>query len=91
MFIFCVEMFEVLDRLTGVGYSYNLSHALWSSSITAALTALTDERGLTAPAYYLFGISGASLLATSFGYDWLQSIKKQGRGVSHGDKTLQGS
>ena len=76
MFIICVEMFEVLDRLTGVGYSYNLSHALWSSSITAVLTALADRKGLTSPAYYLFGISGVSALVTCFGYNWLQEIKK---------------
>ena len=75
MFILSIEMFEVLDRLTGLGYSYNLAHAVWSSSITAALTAITDQKGLTAPAYYLFGINGVSLFATSFGYNWLQKRK----------------
>ena len=77
MFILCVELFEVLDRLTGVGYSYNLSHALWSSSITAALTALADQRGLTSPAYYLFGINAFSALVTSLGYSCMKSRKSR--------------
>lgn len=90
MFIFGVEQFEVLDRLTGVGYSYNLSHAVWSSSITSVLTLLADRRGLTSPAYYLAGISGSSMLSTLFLYNWVQERRKKLSSTSSSSASVAG-
>ena len=64
MFVFCVEQFAVQDRLTGVGYAYNLSHCIWTSSVTSVLTYLAYESSLTTPAYYMVTLNGLSVLAT---------------------------
>ena len=77
MFIFCIEQFQVLDRLTGVGYAYNFSHCVWSSSITSVLTVLANDRTLTAPAFYLLGINLIAFLATTIGNGWLAERRRK--------------
>ena len=77
MFIFCVERFAVLDRLTGVGYAYNFSHCVWSSSITSVLTVLAKDYTLTAPAIYILCINLVAAAATSFGYHWVAERRRR--------------
>jgi MFS transporter, MHS family, proline/betaine transporter len=71
MFVFCVEQFAVQDRLTGVGYAYNLSHCVWASSITSFLTLLADDQSLTAPAFYMVALNAISILAGTYGFEYV--------------------
>ena len=80
MFVFCVEQFAVQDRLTGVGYAYNLSHCIWTSTITSLLTVLAEEWSLTSPAYYMFALNGISVFATTYGYNHVNRKRR----ISHG-------
>ena len=79
MFVFCVEQFAVQDRLTGVGYAYNLSHCVWTSTITSFLTLLAEKWSLTSPAYYMFALNGLAVLATTYGYNYVQNMRNRNK------------